>query len=57
VLFVTSNQVQAARMSSNEQIVGADHSAKRLQVCADLGVEGGRLVGKIQNLDIAQKPH
>ena len=42
-------------MSSNEQIVDTDHSAKRFQVCAELGIEKGRPVGKIQNLEVARK--
>jgi len=40
-------QVEAARMGGNKQVVSTDHRAKRLQVCANLGIMQTHLIRKI----------
>lgn len=46
---------EAACVSGNEEIVGADHLASFLQVSTDLRVVGGSVVWKIEDCDVRKK--
>ena len=46
---------EAARVSGNEEIVGANHLVAFLQVSADMSVMGSSVVGKVQDRDVGKK--
>jgi hypothetical protein len=46
---------EAACVSGNEEIVGADHLASFLEVSTDLRVVGGRVVRKLEDGDVRKK--
>ena len=49
------SEPEAAGVSGNEEIIGADHLASFLQVSTDLRVVGSRVVGKLEDRDVGKK--
>ena len=46
---------EAACVSGNEEIVGADHLASSLQISTDLGVVSSSVVRKLQDRNVLKK--